>query len=641
MKKIPFTIICIIIIARVNAQNLFTYGKKAVTKDEFVSAFNKNPDISSDRKKALREYLGLYIKFKLKVQAAYDAGLDKDATQQYELQNYRRQVADNIINEQANLKALAKEAFERSQKEIHLAQVFIESPGNADTTQAYKNIYAAYKQLQAGKDFSAVSQQFSSDEATKQAKGDLGYITVFTLPYDLETIAYTLKINSFSKPVRTKGGYHIFKNMGERKSLGSRRIAQILIAIPADASAADKNAASRKADSIYNVLQKGANFEDLAAKVSNDLSSNNNKGELPEFSAGTYSADFENMAFSLKKTGDISRPFQTSYGFHILKLLEAKPVAADLDNPSVLADLEEKVSKDSRMEQSKKKLVEKKLVLIKYRRATFNESNLFIFTDSAVHKANPATVKGINGNTLLFSFAKKNVKAGDWIEFVKSVRNSPDQNARDNYSKLLKAFLQSAADDYYRENLEAYVQGIAKPVKEFKEANLLFGIMEKKVWSKANTDTAGLMQYYNLHKSKYNWSVSADALTVTCSNLKLVEEIQQKLKDSVNSWRKITANYGSNVVADSGRFELGQLAVVERTNFTPGLFTAPVKNANEGTFTFNHILKVYHQPEQRTFEDSHGMVVSDYQQVVEDHWIAELKNQYPVRVNEAVFRSIK
>lgn len=640
MKTIGLAFICMSMITCSFAQNVFTYGKKAVTKDEFVRAFNKNPNISGDRKKALQEYLDLYIKFKLKVQAAYDAGLDKDATQQYELQNFRRQTADNIMNEEANLKALAKEAFERSQKEIHLAHVFIEVPGNADTTEGYKNIHKAYKQLQEGKDFAAVTRELSTDEATKQANGDLGYITVFTLPYDIETIVYSLKINSFSAPVKTKAGYHIFKNIGERKSAGTRRVAQILIAIPPDASPADKNAASKKADSVYNLLLKGANFEDLATTVSNDLSSNNNKGELPEFTTGTYSADFENAAFSLKKPGDLSKPFQTSFGYHILKLLEAKPAAADINNPAVLANFEEKAAKDNRMDKAKKELMEKKLALIKYKPAKYNQRDLFIFTDSALVKANPAPIKGINKNTALFSFAKQNVKAGDWINFVKPVRNAPDQNSQDSYPDLFKRFIQSAADEYYRKNLNDYNAGFSKQVKEFKEANLLFGIMEKNVWGKANADTAGLIQYYNLHKLKYTWPPSADAIIVTCNNLKLAEEIQQKLKDSVSRWRQITSSYGSNVVADSSRFELGQLAVVERTNFTPGLLTTPVKNTNEETYTFNYIVNVYREPAPRSFEDSRGMVISDYQQVVEDKWIAELKKKYPVIVNEAVFKSI-
>ena len=75
--------------------------------------------------------------------------------------------------------------------------------------------------------------------------GDLGYVTVFTLPYDLENIVYSLKANSFSAPFKTKMGYHIFKNVSERKPLGSRRMCtntwlHFLLMPPHE----DKNAAS-------------------------------------------------------------------------------------------------------------------------------------------------------------------------------------------------------------------------------------------------------------------------------------------------------------------------------------------------------------------------------------------------------------
>ena len=337
MKKIALAIISTTIMACSFAQNVFTYGKNAVTKEEFLNAFNKNPNLIRNRKKELKEYLNLYINYKLKIQAAYDAGLDKDETQQYELQNFRNQLTGNFINKEANLKELVKQAFDRSQKEIHLAQVFIEVPEKADTTAAFKKIQSAWKQLKEEKSFEAVTQEFSNDEATKQSKGDLGFISVFTLPYNLENIVYSLKVNSFSQPVRTKSGFHIFKNIAERPSLGSRRIEQILITFPPNASDLDKNTAARKADSLYNLLLKGADFEDLATTVSNDLSSSNSKGELPEFTTGTYSPNFEQVAFSLQKTGEISRPFQTAFGYHILKLLEAKPAANNLNDVATFA----------------------------------------------------------------------------------------------------------------------------------------------------------------------------------------------------------------------------------------------------------------------------------------------------------------
>ena len=406
------------------------------------------------------------------------------------------------------------------------------------------------------------------------------------MPYDLETIAYTLPANAFSAPVRTKAGYHIFKKIGERKSLGSRRVAQILVSIPADATVEDKRIASRKADSIYNLLVKRTSFEDIVSRVSNDLSSNDNKGEIAEFTSGTYSPEFESIAFSLQKPGDFSKPFQTSYGYHILKLLEAKPAPTNADDPAALAAFEEKVAKDNRMENAKKELLGKELALIKYKPAKYNEKDLYRFTDSALRKANPGTIKGINEKTLLFSFAKRNVSAGDWVQFLRNIPNASDPGSRGHYPEFFKEFVQSSADEYYRKHLDEYNVAFSNQVKEFKEANLLFGIMEKNVWSKANSDTAGLLQYYNLHKSKYTWPASADAVIVTCKTQKLAEDIQLRMKDTLRAWRKITATNGSEVVADSGRFELGQLAVAERTNFTPGLLTYPVKSVNDDFIYF-------------------------------------------------------
>lgn len=640
MKKIALAFISLTVTAATFGQTVFTYGKNSVSKDEFLRAFNKNPNVTGDRKKALREYLDLYINFKLKVQAAYDAGLDKDATQQYELQNFRRQIADNVINEQANVKDLVKQAFERGQKEIRLAHVFVEVPANADTAQAFAAIQAAYKDLKAGKAFGEVAQQYSTDEATKLSKGELGYITAFTLPYDMESVAYSLKPNAYSAPFKSKIGYHIFMNLGERKSLGTRKVAQILVALPPQPSSDQIAAASRKADSVYQLLSKGENFGSLAGSVSNDISSSNNKGELPEFTTGTYSPEFESVAFSLAKAGDISKPFRTAHGFHIVKLIEAKQPVTDIADPVNFATIQEKVVRDSRMEVSKKDLIEKKLTLIKYKPATFNRKDLFAFTDTAMQNGKSSPVKGITDNTALFSFAKQTIKAADWIRFVKAVPVKAEASSK-NYEYLYKEFINASADEYYRNNLDDYNTDYARQVKEFKEANLLFGIMEKNVWGKANNDSSGLNGYYSDHKSKYMWPASANALMITCNNEALVNAIQQRLKAAPSDWRQITSSNGPDVIADSGRYELTQLQTDGKATATPGAFTNTTKNENDGTYTFSYVLNVYNEPGQRSFDDARGMVISDYQQVLEDKWIGELRKKYPVKVNEQVFETIK
>jgi peptidyl-prolyl cis-trans isomerase SurA len=640
MKKIALTLIVTPIMACSFAQTVFTYGNHAVSKDEFIRAFNKNPSTNTDRKKALQEYLNLYTNFKLKVQAAYDAGLDKDKTQQDELQNFKMQIAENIINEQANVKELVKEAFNRSQKDIHLAQVFIPVTEKGDTTEAYKKIQAAYQALKEGKDFAKVSEEFSTDADTKQTGGDLGFITVFTLPYEFENIAYSLRPNTFSAPYRSKLGYHIFKNVGERKPLGRRKVAQVVIAFPPNATDAEKSVAARKADSVYNLIKKGAGFEELARTVSNDLSSNANNGVLAEFGIGTYSPEFEQVAFSLKNVGEVSKPFITSHGYHILKLLEAKPVSADMNDVATTTFLQEKVNGDERLLQAKKGLLGKELKIINYKPSPINQKNLFEFTDSAVAKSTPVSVKGVNDNTVLFSFGKTNIKAADWVRFVRGVRGLPGYASKDMNS-IYQEFLQVMANDYYKNHLQDYNEDYKKQVAEFKDANLLFGVMEKNVWGKANVDTTGLHQYYNEHKVKYTWGPSADGLIITAANEAIANEVKSKLSNNLSNWRSITESYGTQIAADSGRYELSQLPVVDRTNFTDGLITAPVKNVTDGTVTFNYIIRVHNQPGQRSFEDARGMIVSDYQQVLEDKWIAELRKKYPVKINTAVFNSIK
>jgi len=93
-------------------------------------------------------------------------------------------------------------------------------------------------------------------------------------------------------------------------------------------------------------------------------------------------------------------------------------------------------------------------------------------------------------------------------------------------------------------------------------------------------------------------------------------------------------------MADSNRYELGQIPVVDRTNFTDGLTTAPVKN-NDGSYTFAYIFKVFNEPGQRSFDEAKGLVINDYQNVLEKQWLESLKKKYPIKVNEAVFNGLK
>src|SRR5690606_32152883 len=137
----------------------------------------------------------------------------------------------------------------------------------------------------------------------------------------------------------------------------------------------------------------------------------------------------------------------------------------------------------------------------------------------------------------------------------------------------------SAVIAFYRKHLELYNSEFAEQLEEFKKGNLLFGIMQEKVWDAASEDSVGLMHFYETNASKYFWENSADALILTTTNKEAADRIRAKLQADPLSWRKWTDTDEGLLIADSGRFELNQIQVPGRTNFTEGLITSPVINS--------------------------------------------------------------
>ena len=99
MKKLFLFSAFFFFISITYCQTLFTYGNHAVSKDEFLRAYNKNKTATANKEQAMRDYLDLYTKFKLKVQAAKDMHLDTLPSLQSDLQNFRTQIENNYLQD--------------------------------------------------------------------------------------------------------------------------------------------------------------------------------------------------------------------------------------------------------------------------------------------------------------------------------------------------------------------------------------------------------------------------------------------------------------------------------------------------------------------------------------------------------------
>ncbi len=643
LRKIITASVCITGLTTAHAQPLFTYGAKSVSKDEFLKAYNKNNTETAPTDQSYRDYLDLYTRFKIKVQAALDAKLDTLPNQKQELAAFRGQVVESYMNDDASVNVLMDEAMERSNKDLHLAHIFVAASSTATAEQiqqAQQKIKAAFARLQAGDDFTKTALTYSEDPSAQSNKGDLGFITVFVLPYAVESLVYNTAVGKFTEPSRSKNGFHIFKVLEERKAFGKMRAAQILLAFTPDATDAQKQATAKKADSLYNALQQGSDFKQLAAAFSNDNLTFQTGGEMMAFGVGRYTPAFEKAAFALEKDGDISRPILTEFGYHIIKRLQHLPIQTDKTNKQWQDDIKQQILQSDRMEVSKKVLYKKIIQLTGVKKLPVNEKSLSLLTGNILQNKQAVIPAGLTASTPLFTVGKKTFRVKDWQAYLESIRGMEDLRAGKTNAQLLDQFIETAALDYYRDNLETYNKDFAYQLNEFKEGNLLFEIMQRNIWDKASVDSVGLKKYYDSHKNNYWWEASADAIILTAAGEAAAEEARKQLAADYHSWKKILESGDGAIQADSGRFELGQIPVVERTNFQPGLITAPVKNETDHSLTFAYIIKLRRDREPRDFTDARGFVINDYQAALEDKWITELKKKYPLKINDAVVKTL-
>jgi peptidyl-prolyl cis-trans isomerase SurA len=639
--KFSFLLFAVVFSTAAYSQTLFTYGSNAVGATEFLKAYNKNKTETPDKEKALNEYVDLYSKFKLKVKAAKDMRLDTLPQLKSDLDNFRSQVAESYMSNESAMTQLLDEAAANAQKDMHVMHFFITAaPGIAkdDSLKAASGAQELYNKLNSGeKDFDKLAKEITAKYApAKQA--DIGYITAFTLPYDYEKLIYSLKSDGVTKPFKTTKGWHVFKLLDERKNPGKWRVAQILLAV--DASNSNFQEQQKLADSLYNLLKGGSDFAVIAKQYSNDRITYLSGGEMQEFTTGRFEQNFEKEVFKLAKDGDYTKPFVTSYGFHIVKRLSVKP-NADSNDPAYKYEIKQRVQQDARVNAAKDIFNQQVYKLVNYKRNNaVKDAELFRWADSTV--ANPVAFENNKfpvRNNIVYSFGKSNLYFKDWLRFIREFKLNPELYHGENNNQLLQTFVNLKALEYYKNNLEQYNADFASQVDEFKEGNLLFEVMERKVWSSAAADSAGLKKYYNQNKQQYKWAASANVLIFNSGNKKAAEEGLAALQQG-KDWKLIAGESNGLTQADSGRYEMTQIILPENIKPAAGLLIPITVNPADGTAGFLKIISLYPGGEQRSFEEARGLVINDYQMVVEEKWITELKKKYPVKVDEAVFQSL-
>jgi peptidyl-prolyl cis-trans isomerase SurA len=391
---------------------------------------------------------------------------------------------------------------------------------------------------------------------------------------------------------------------------------------------------------VYNKIKDGGPFATIAKTYSDDQLTYLNSGELPEFGTGTFTNDFESQVLTLKKDGDFTKPFLTSFGYHIVKRMGFTPTPEVADD-AYLFDLKQKLMRDDRVNAEKEKFTQDLIAKVEVK--TLKEvkgPDLLRYADSLM--TNPGLEQ-----TKVFPISNKNVlkvknellKGSDWLAFVRQYKTNLSEYKGETNSQLWDKFVEISALNYYKKNLESFNPDFNFQMQEFKEGNMLFEIMERNVWGKAISDSVGLLQHYQSNASKFKWAESADVLIFNCNAPKVAEEAIVALKKGKN-WRVLAEEQAATMQADSGRYEIAQIIGANYASSPKkGNFSAITSNI-DGTSTFVMYVNIYEPNQQRTFEEARGLVINEYQQELEKNWIAALRKKHPVKVNESMIKEM-
>lgn len=630
------------------AQTLFTYGPHAVSKEDFLKVYKKNsinkkPDMSEGE---LKSYLDLYALFRMKVAEADKQHLDTVSSIDRELDNYRKQLAKNYLTDEQVTNKLIHEAYDRMKEDVHVEHILVSCTPGTDSTAPYRKIDSIYHVIESGKaSFEDMAKEYSDDKGSKANGGDIGYFTALQTVYQFENAGYSTPVGKVSMPFRTQFGYHIVKVLDKRADRGQVQVAQIMIQVSKSQGEKSQIAAQKRADSVEVMLKNGVPFDELAKKYSDDKFSVADGGVMKPFGTGKMVAPFENAAFALKKPGDISAPVVTDYGYHIIKLIAKIPLAP---YDTLYPQLKHKVENDARAQTARDHFfakIKEKNGFKEYPENVAEVINKLTATPDTGRNAKSFKAEDYkNMNKPVFTLAGKNYLQHDFVNFFEGLTrgklNGP-KNAviRDGYNN----YVNSVVNDFEEHKLVDENPEFKSLMEEYRDGIMLFELMDRNVWSKAAHDTEGLKAFYESHKSKYMWEPGFEGSVYKFKNkaaldtgMMLIE--QNKVSD--DSLVKDLNNQSNpdRVSIQRGRYEFSRFKDATQAELSAN--KKKVTPNSNGGYTVVIAREVYNGPGQKTLEEARGYVVAEYQDYLEKQWNEKMRREYPLKVDEKVFKSM-
>lgn len=632
---LSFFFTCLFANAQTNTV-LFTVDDVPVYTTEFKRVYSKNLDlVKDDSQKDIDNYLDLFVKYKLKIAEAKALGMDQKPAYLREFSSYKSQLAKNYLNDSKVTDQLIEEGYQRLLTEVDANHILVKIDENAspkDTLLAYQEI-KKLRDRAINEGFEPVKKDIHNGQ-TLFAE-ELGFFTAFKMVYPFENAAYNTAVGEWSQPFRTQFGYHVVFVNNKRKNRGDVTVAHIMLT---DDKA--EQTAQNSINEIYKRLKQGEDFSALAKQFSDDKSSSSNGGKLNAFSAGQLSSKiFEEQAFGLTNVGDVSKPFKSEFGYHIIKLIEKNGMQPF---EALELELKNKIKRDSRSKVISDKRIENLLQTYNVDLTTVDLTPIINILSDDYFASNWTIPATFIGEKTLLTIGTKQIPEIEFAQFLfKSQRRrqakvSLKQLAEDNF----KVFVESNLKAYQEENLESENQEYAQVLSEYRDGLLLFDLMENQIWNAAKQDSVGLLDYYNQHKANYYYDTRVDAIVASSAKKSVIKQVSKLLEQNIatdNIKKQINADNQINVSFIIDTLDTTHQALPKGLNLKTGVSKVFKHNDAYSVVKVNGILP----KTQKTFEQAKGSVVSDFQEKKEKDWLLELTKKYKVTINKDALKQVK
>jgi peptidyl-prolyl cis-trans isomerase SurA len=336
--------------------------------------------------------------------------------------------------------------------------------------------------------------------------------------------------------------------------------------------------------------------------------------------------EFERTAFYLQKPGEISDPFQTQYGWHIIRL-EGKIPLPSLEE--ITPSLKTRVARDERTDLSKQTLQAKLRKEFGLKENAEVKAKLMALADTNLVKgkwkpAGPANA----GKEILFTLQGKGYSLKDFLRYVEANQRSSTLVPEKYLDLLYQQFIDTTILKLLEERISAQHPEYRYLLQEYYEGILLFDVMEKEVWSKASLDSIGQQSYYEGHKADYNTGERARVAFYSSTSNQFSEPLKHLIQEgSETKLQEFISKH--KIKVEVGYFKKDERAVLQNVPWAKGVYSTE----NNGIY-YLAWLKDILPPGPMSFEEARPAVISDYQAFLEKNWVEQLKKKYSVKINE-------